>query len=98
MSLLPAGQCSRTSEGYRDEQGDISSLKESYLEGGDKAQRVENDALPIGAAWADARSLSREGARETFLTWRKEWFVHLFVFGSGSQEDTREKVALDLGW
>lgn len=99
---MQAGQCSRTYEGHRGEQGDISSLKESYLGGGHNAQRVENDALPIGAAWADAwhRAWHRGGAQETFLeSMREEWFVPLFIFGSGSQgRHSREKMALDLGW
>lgn len=91
MSLLQTGQCSRTSEGYRGEQGGISSLKESYQEGGHNAQLVENDALPIGAAWADrcTEPGMGEGLGRHFLSERGKNGLFLYLFlALGLREDT----------
>lgn len=90
MSLLQAGQCSRTSEGHRGEQGDISSLKESYLGGGHNTQRVESDALPIGAAWADRYTEpgTEEGLRRHFLSQRGKNGLFLYLFlALGARKD-----------
>lgn len=80
MSLLQAGQCSRTSEGDRGEQGATLSLREHYL-GGHNARHVGSDTLPIGTAWAAAQNLAQERGLGD-ISWVNE---ERMVCSSGSQ-------------